>query len=77
MSDSPKGLAGIVVGQTSICTIDKDGKNLLYRGYSVNDLAENCTFEEVVYLLFVGSLPTSEELQLYKKTFNQNLLIKV
>ncbi len=37
-----------------------------YRGYSINELAEKSTFEEVAYLLLIGKLPTSLELNEFK-----------
>jgi citrate synthase len=55
-----KGLEGIVAAQSSISSII-DGV-LTYRGYDIDDLAENATFEEVVYLLWHGKLPTQAEL---------------
>jgi 2-methylcitrate synthase len=69
MSDKSKstgGLAGVVVGSTSVCTVGKEGHSLLYRGYSVNDLAEHATFEEVAYLLLEGDLPSATELADYQ-----------
>ena len=57
------GLAGVSAGQTSICTVGKEGMGLTYRGYSIYDLAEHATFEEVAYLLLLGKLPTRTELQ--------------
>src|SRR5438067_1796203 len=61
------GLAGIVAGQTDICTVGKEGMGLTYRGYSINDLAEHATFEEVAYLLIYKKLPTRSELDAYRK----------
>ncbi len=61
------GLAGVVAGQTSICTVGKEGVGLTYRGYSIEELAEKSTFEEVAYLLIYGKLPTPAELDGYKK----------
>ena len=48
------GLAGIVAGHTAIATVGKEGKGLTYRGYSIYDLAEHSTFEEVIFLLWNG-----------------------
>lgn len=56
------GLAGVVAGKTAIATVGKEGKGLNYRGYSIYDLAENATFEEVAYLLLHNQLPTQSEL---------------
>ena len=61
------GLAGIVAGETSICTVGKEGVGLTYRGYSIEELAEKSTFEEVAYLLIYGKLPTQAELDAYKR----------
>ncbi len=61
------GLAGVVAGQTAICTVGHTGSSLHYRGYSVVDLTARATFEEVAYLLIYGSLPTSQELKQYKQ----------
>ena len=61
------GLAGVVAGHTAIATVGKEGKGLTYRGYSINDLAEQSTFEEVAYLLVYGRLPREAELRDYKQ----------
>jgi len=62
------GLAGVVAGETSISTVGKEGLGLTYRGYSISDLAEQATFEEVAFLLLHGHLPVRGELETYKKT---------
>jgi len=64
------GLAGIVAGETSISTVGKEGMGLTYRGYSINDLADNAGFEEVAFLLLRGYLPNRDELAAYKKTLS-------
>lgn len=58
-----KGLAGIVVGDTSVSYVDGALGILEYRGYDIRVLAEHSTFEEVAYLLWNGRLPTVQELQ--------------
>ena len=55
------GLRGQSAGQTSLSTVEQEG-SLRYLGYSIEDLAENASFEEVAYLLLLGKLPTSSEL---------------
>ncbi len=67
MSVKSGGLAGVVAGQSAICTVGLAGKGLNYRGYSIDDLAEYATFEEVAYLLLYGRLPTQKELNEYTK----------
>src|SRR5438067_11159887 len=61
------GLAGVVAGETAICTVGKAGMGLTYRGYSINDLAEKATFEEVAFLLIHGHLPNRTELDAYRR----------
>jgi 2-methylcitrate synthase len=58
-----KGLAGVIAGETEISTVGKEGLGLNYRGYSVYDLAEQASFEEVAYLLIQGKLPNAGELE--------------
>ncbi len=60
------GLAGIVAGKTAVCTVGKEGVGLTYRGYSIEELAEKSTFEEVAYLMLRGALPSKGELADYK-----------
>lgn len=59
------GLRGQSAGQTAICTVGATGNSLRYRGYDVDDLAENASFNEVAYLILKGHLPTRAELQAY------------
>lgn len=58
-----KGLEDVIAGSSSICTINPQNENLLYRGYSAYDLALNSTYEEVVHLLIEGRLPKKRELK--------------
>ena len=60
--DIRKGLAGVVVDTTSVSKVNPETNSLLYRGYPVQELAAECTFEEVAYLLWHGELPTPEQL---------------
>jgi citrate synthase len=46
------------VASSKICYIDGENGILKYRGYSIEELTENCTFLEVAFLLIYGSLPT-------------------
>ena len=61
-SEIRKGLAGVVVDTTAISKVNPDTNSLLYRGYPVQELAANCTFEEVAYLLWYGELPDAKQL---------------
>lgn len=77
---------GVLAGLTKICSVEgyyvsdgekvpKDGV-LKYRGVNINDIIESCEkenrfgFEEVVYLLIFGSLPTSNQLQKFRNTLD-------
>lgn len=60
-------LSGIPAGNTSLCTVGKNGNDLHYRGYDILDLAENASFQEVAYLLIHGALPTASQLAAYKQ----------
>src|SRR5215470_12326283 len=60
-------LKGVVAAPTSICTIDGLEGRLIYRGYSIEDLAEHVTFEETVYLLWDGDLPNAQQLGDFKQ----------
>ena len=57
-----KGLAGVVVDYTAVSKVNPDTNSLLYRGYPVQELAANCSFEEVAYLLWHGELPNERQL---------------
>ena len=56
-----KGLEGVIALNSSICYIDGRKGTLVYRGYSIEDLAANSTFEDVAYLLWHGHLPGEHE----------------
>lgn len=61
------GLEGIIVTDTAISTVGKEGVGLTYRGYDIHDLAKYSSFEEVAYLLIYGELPTLGQLQSYRE----------
>lgn len=62
-SHKSTGLRGVEVADTNICLIDGDRGDLFIRGYNINDLANNSTYEEVVYLLLYGKLPSKSQLK--------------
>jgi len=59
-------LSGIAAGTTALCTVGRSGNDLNYRGYDILDIAEQCEFEEIAYLLIHGKLPNGAELSSYK-----------
>lgn len=64
------GLEGIVAAQSRISDVNGDEGTLIYSGYDIHDLAEHATFEEVVYLLWNGELPTRTALEELTKQLN-------
>jgi citrate synthase len=58
MADKPaRGLADVVAASTAISDIDGHAGRLSYRGYDINELAGNASFEEIAYLLQRGAAP--------------------
>jgi 2-methylcitrate synthase len=62
-----KGLDNVYVKESKICFIDGEASKLFYRGYSIEDLADHSTFEETSYLLIYGWLPTSGQLEKFRR----------
>ncbi|MFM8205203.1 MAG: citrate/2-methylcitrate synthase, partial [Actinomycetales bacterium] len=60
-------LSGVPAGNTALSTVGRSGNDLHYRGYDISDLALNCEFEEVAYLILYGELPTTTQLSSYKE----------
>ena len=79
---------GVVAGLTNICNVHgyviNEGEKapipgqLIYRGYNINDIVDNAVkenrfaFEEVVYLLLMGELPNSKELEAFRMIMSEN-----
>ena len=61
-----KGLDGVAIAESSICKVDGINGKLWYRGFSIEDLAGQSTFEEVAYLLLNGRLPNAKEFDEFK-----------
>src|SRR5467141_492939 len=59
-------LSGVVAGDTALCTVGRTGNDLHYRGYDILDIATECEFEEIAYLLVHEKLPNRAELAAYK-----------
>jgi citrate synthase len=68
-----KGLEGVVACTTAISFIV--GNTLNYRGYTIEDLSQNSTFEEVTYLLWNNKLPSKTELDNFKADLNKNMTL--
>ena len=61
--------------ESSITYIDGDKGELLYRGYPIEDLAENADFMEICYLLLYGDLPNSDQKRKFEHDITYHTLI--
>ena len=68
-----RGLEGVVACSTAISTIA--GSTLLYRGYTIEDLAAHATFEEVAHLLWFGHLPTADEFARFQRLLDDAMAL--
>lgn len=76
MSEYLPGLAGVPATKSNISDIDGEKGILAYRGYSIEDLAKNSTFEETALLLLDGRLPSRSELYNFSWQLVENRDIK-
>lgn len=67
-----EGLRGVVAAQSAIGDVNGIEGKLIYQGYDIHDLAENSTFEEVVFLLWNGRLPNADELAEHEARLRRN-----
>ena len=71
MSEKPeysRGLAGVIANESCLSDVQGQEGILRYLGYNIDDLVENCSFEEVIYLLHRRELPTQAQLDDFTKT---------
>jgi len=66
------GLEDVVAATSSICDVNGTEGRLIYQGYDIHDLAQHSTFEEVVYLLWFGRLPTKTEFETISRELRVN-----
>lgn len=58
------GLEGVIAGETAISTVET---GLTYRGYTIEELAANATYEETAYLILYGELPTASQAAAFRQ----------
>jgi citrate synthase len=75
MAVTGAGLEGVIAAESSICFIDGEAGILSYQGFNIHTLAENASFEEVVFLLWNGRLPKQAELDQLKQSLIANRAI--
>jgi len=71
------GLRGVKVASTLISDVNGEKGKLIYRGYLVKDLAQDATFEEVVYLLLYEELPNQNELISFRKKLSEERYLPI
>ena len=71
-ADIKRGLKDVYLDTTEASYVDGQLGKLLYRGYNIHDLAEKSTFEEVIYLLLYGDLPSRKQLDEFDATLRAN-----
>jgi citrate synthase len=69
------GFMNTAACESSITYIDGDAGILRYRGYPIEQLAEQSTFYEVVYLLIYGELPTPEQFTSFEANIKQHTMV--
>jgi citrate synthase len=67
----PEGLEGVVAAATALSHVFGEEGKLVYRGYDIHELAGRASFEEVAYLLWMGRLPTRQELSGLLRTLGE------
>lgn len=58
-----RGLENVIIKTTGLTFIDGVNGVLKYRGYDVNDLVENSSYEELIYPMLYGELPNKQQLR--------------
>ena len=62
-----KGLEGVIADESAVSKVISEKSSLIFRGYSVDELARKSSFLAVVYLLWRGELPTKEQLNKFEE----------
>ena len=70
-----RGLREVYIDRTTSSFIDGKVGKLYYRGYNIDDLAANCSFEEVIYLVMLGELPTETQLKNFTSELRSNMVL--
>ncbi|MCL0055216.1 citrate (Si)-synthase [Dehalococcoidia bacterium] len=70
-----RGLREVYIDRTTSSFIDGKVGKLYYRGYNIDDLATNCSFEEVIYLVMLGELPTETQLKNFTSELRSNMVL--
>ncbi len=66
-----KGLEGVIAAESEICQIDGANGKLYYRGYGIEELAQQSSFEETTFLLLYEKMPSPQELADFSQRMRQ------
>lgn len=67
-----RGLIGIYFDRSAITEIDPFGSDLRYRGYGIDELADQASYEETAFLLIYGGLPDGVELDTFSSRLRRH-----
>ncbi len=70
-----KGLVGVIAAESQLSSVDGENGILKYAGYNIDNLAGTTSYEEVVYLLFYGDLPTADQLSRLKQQLSDHRVL--
>jgi citrate synthase len=70
-----KGLEGVLVAESALSYIDGSVGKLVYRGYAIEDLAQDASYEEVLHLLWHGHLPDAGELDAFTDAITEEAAV--
>lgn len=73
--EQKKGLEGVVIADTRLSKVYGDIGKLVYSGYDIRDLAEHASFEEVIFLLWYGTLPTTAQLERLRHRLHEEMTL--
>src|SRR5688572_21718759 len=71
-----RGFANTAETRSAVSYIDGEKGILRYRGYPIEQIADQCSFLEVAYLLQYGELPTKDELEAYEESITRHTLLR-
>ncbi len=76
LTTTDRGFANTAEGQSKVTYINGEEGILRYRGYSIEELAENASFLEVAYLLQYGELPDKQQKEAYEERITRHTLLR-
>jgi len=72
MTDYARGLEGVIANESALSNVDGAKGQLSYLGYNIDDLVQECCYEEIIHLLHCGHLPNASELAAFNQRIRQD-----